>query len=321
MDLRIEHAELILRGYKNYLAQTGRAETTIKSYGDRVKAYLAWVKLEGIADLSQVDKQVMTQYREYLFYRTNPVLCLKSQSMWLVCVRGFFRYLEKAGLILYNPTSHIELPKLPQQLARAVLGEAQMKKLLNAPDVDTALGLRDRAMLEVLYSSGIRNSELRALRVYDVNLEDGTLRIEHGKGDKARVVPLGSVAAHYVREYLDHSRPKLFIKGRRSLPRPQTDILFVSCFGKKMDPTAPSYIVQKYLAGAGIKEQIGVHALRHTCATHLLKHGADVRCIQELLGHTSLDTTQKYLKIEITDLKRVHARTHPREKGMVSDAG
>ena len=314
MDLSLTKKELILAGYDASLGQRGRADRTRDSYRKIVERFFGWLEKEGITELGQADKTLMTRYREYLFHRTNPCLSLKTQSMHLVCLRGFFRYLEKSNQLLSNPTMHWELPKVPDSLPRVILSEPQIKKLLAVPELDTALGLRDRAIMELLYASGIRNTELRNLRLYDLDFESGTIRIEHGKGDKTRVVPMGSIAGHYLREYLNAARPKLFTKGRKHLPRAQNDVVFVSFFGRKISAGSLVHLIQKYLEAAGIKERIGAHTFRHSCATHLLRHGAPLRVLQELLGHTSLDTTQKYLRVEIIDLKKVHAKTHPREQ-------
>jgi integrase/recombinase XerD len=183
-----------------------------------------------------------------------------------------------------------------------------MQKVLRAPDLSTHMGLRNRTILEVLYSTGMRSSELRNLKTEDINMSDGWITIRYGKGGKDRVVPIGKAAAHFLQLYLDKTRPVLARDKKH-------DICFVTQYG-----TAPlSYeslnqIVQKTARAAGIRRIITPHALRHTCATLMLRGRADIRHIQELLGHSSLSSTQIYTRVEIGDLKKVHTKCHPREK-------
>jgi integrase/recombinase XerD len=225
-------------------------------------------------------------------------------------VRSFFRYLVKSDVLLYDPAASLELPKRKGILPRSVLSKKEMARLLAAPDATTPLGLRDRAMLEVLYSTGIRNAELRALQLYDLDLDRGLLRINDGKNAKDRVVPLGEVACAFLREYLAEARPKLLsVRGGAGEAK-----VFLSKNGRPLLPLGVIVPIHKHAKAAGIERPVTPHTLRHTFATHLLAGRADIRHIQAMLGHTSVATTQIYTRVEVTDLKAVHHRCHPREK-------
>ena len=188
------------------------------------------------------------------------------------------------------------------------MSKKEILKILNQPDPDNVLGLRDKAILELLYSTGIRNQELRNLCIYDIDIANNYLRVTRGKGKKDRVIPLGEIAATYVEEYLNHSRPKL-------LNKKETNILFLTKHGRAMKNNGLIETIKKYAVKAKLEKHITPHSFRHTCATHLLKNNASLRHIQELLGHASIESTQIYTRVDISDLKRAHKRYHPRERG------
>ena len=212
---------------------------------------------------------------------------------------------------LYDPTSHIEIKDPPRKRVREVLTEKEMIKILNAPNPENTIGLRGKAMLELYYSCGIRNTKSRTLLTTDIDLENRLVRIRNPKGGGDETVPMGKVAALYIEEYLRYSRPKL-LKNELEMT------LFLSKSGKPLDDSMPSHIVQKYARIAGLKRKADAHTIRHTCGTHLHNHGADIRCIQELLRHKWLDTTQIYVQVKAERFKKVLAKTHPRERGIVS---
>jgi len=307
MSANFEKIPLTLGKYELYLESRGFSHRTIRQYKGCVALLIEHLKKEGITDLMEVDKYHLRGYQDYLYNDTE--LTLSSQGARLCGVISFFKYLDKAGLILYNPASSIELPRIKDQLPRKILTEREIKKLLSAPDIDTALGLRDRAILEVFYSTGIRNTELRNLELYDIDFERKEIHIRDGKGGKDRNLPIGEIALIYIKEYTETVRPK-YLKDKES------NILFLSHNGRKLTDDIVPWIVQKYAKRAGLDEKIGAHTIRHSFATHLLKRGAPIRYIQEMLGHTSLDTTQRYTRVEIQDLKKVHRKTHPRERGI-----
>ena len=210
-----------------------------------------------------------------------------------------------------DPSAEIRLPRPGRRLPRNVLTVGEARKLLDQPNVDKPLGLRDKAILELLYSTGVRNGELRRLTVRDVDVERQEVRVINGKGRKDRVVPLGSLAAVYVTRYIEDARPGFVAK--RGEP---VDFLFTRRTGRPLLPQDVEKTVIKYARAAGLKKSVTPHGLRHTCATHMLKGRAGIRHIQEQMGHKSLATTQIYTHVEIADLKREHHRCHPRERAL-----
>jgi integrase/recombinase XerD len=225
-----------------------------------------------------------------------------------VPVKSFFRYLLKTNQILYDPTIDIELPPRKKNLPKDIMTKSEVFRVLNQPNPDTALGLRDKAILELLYSTGIRNQELRNLTIYDVDTVNNEVRINQGKGNKDRVIPLGEIASNYIEEYVRYARQKL-------LKDKENKVLFITKNGFKINHANLIWLVNKYVQRAKIKKHITPHSFRHTCATHLLKNKASLRHIQELLGHASIETTQIYTQVELSDLKKAHKKYHPREKG------
>ena len=291
--------------YVEYLKARGYSSETVKSYRHNLKIFEKYLKEGEFTELNEINREVVFRYQMYL---TNhqPVISLFMQRSCLLVVKSFTRYLVKAGRMLFNPASEIELPRLRKKLPKGILSVKEVKRLLKQPDVKTVLGIRDRAILEVLYSGGMRNKELRGLKINDVDLKEGTLRIDDGKGGKDRIIPLGKKAGEYLEQYLQTARGKL--TGHSG-----DQIVFMGRKKRGLSSEAVSDMVGKYARQAGFKNPVTPHTLRHTCATHMLKNRAGLRHIQVLLGHKCLETTQKYTQVEISDLKRVHAKYHPRE--------
>ena len=227
----------------------------------------------------------------------------RSSARWLSCVKGFYRHMVHKSRLVSDPSIHLEHPKLGRQLPGS-LSEAQVRALLAAPDVATTLGLRDRAMLELLYACGLRITELVSLRVSAVNLRQGVVRIV-GKGDKERLVPVGQEAMQWITRFLAEGRDGL-LKGRDCVA------LFPSQRAKTMTRQTFWHAVKRYAILAGIDRPISPHTLRHAFATHLLNHGADLRAVQMMLGHADLSTTQIYTHIAQARLKELHTTHHPR---------
>ncbi len=302
---------LYIKKHADYLNHKGYSDRTVREYTGYIKHFASWI-MEMSRKLlpKDVTKDDIYDFQAHLFnYKTknNTHLVLATQGKRLRAIKSFFRFLSKRDLILYDPTTGIEMPKEERGLPRGILSKSEVKRLLVRPDTTTLLGLRDRAMLELFYSTGIRLSELINARVIDLDIERGTLRVK-GKFKKERIVPVGGIAKKYLLHYIEYARPKL-IRDKRI-----TNI-FISKKGRMLEKTIINSTVRRYVRGAGIrKKNINCHALRHSCATHMLEAGADIRYIQELLGHKSLETTQIYTKVAIKGLKRVHLKTHPREK-------
>ncbi|HWT28869.1 MAG TPA: site-specific tyrosine recombinase XerD, partial [Methylophilaceae bacterium] len=215
----------------------------------------------------------------------------------------FFRYCMREGNVSADPTEQIDSPKLPRALPKS-LNEEEVEALLKAPAIDEPLGLRDRAMLEILYAGGLRVSELVGLKVTEVSLSEGVIRVT-GKGSKTRLVPMGELAVEWTARYLKESRPEI-------LQKRLSDSLFVTQRGSAMTRQAFWYLIKRYALLAGIHKPLSPHTLRHAFATHLLNHGADLRVVQMLLGHADISTTQIYTHVARERLKQLHSLHHPR---------
>ena len=225
-----------------------------------------------------------------------------SSARWLSCIKGFYRHNLEIGRIPTDPAAHLEHPKLGRPLPSS-LDEAQVEELLRAPDACTAVGLRDRAMLELLYATGLRVSELVSLQAESLNLRQGVIRVT-GKGGKERLVPVGQEALAWVARFV--------LEGRTNLGGEGTKALFPSNRGRVMTRQTFWHAVKRYAAAAGIEQNLSPHGLRHAFATHLLNHGADLRAVQMMLGHADLSTTQIYTHVAQARLKSLHQAHHPR---------
>lgn len=297
--------------YLGHLKRRGYARRSQDTYSQVLRRFLGFLAGQGIEVVGQIDRQTITDYQARLYTHIKPdgrPWSLKTQSMHLTVINGFLRFLVKEGALLLNPADGLEFPQFgPRNPPRNVPTPEEVEALLAAPDTRTYLGIRDRAILEVLYSTGIRIGELIHLKIYDVDLVRGLVTITAGKGGKDRVAPLGTQAVEAVKAYLENVRPRY----RRST---QTSVLFLSWRGRPMFRSSVGLFIHRYTKAAKIERKITPHSLRHACATHMLQGEASIRHIQELLGHKQLSTTQLYTRVIIDDLKAVHKRTHPRER-------
>lgn len=305
MDKLNLHAEQ----FYEYLKIRNYREHTIKSYKSGMLKFLEFIQSEELRSLDEITQEVIYDFQATLYHHEDEkgkAYAIKTQSAALTVVKSFFKYLYDSGRISYNPAATIKMPRQRHPLPYVPTVE-EISKLLASVDTTTPMGFRDRTIMEVLYGTGIRAQELCALCLYDVKLSGRELHIREGKGGKGRIVPLTEIAASYMREYLTAARPKLLQDG-------SVQEVFLSKNGKKLLKTDMTAMIKKYRDLAGIEGKLSPHSLRHACATHLLKNGCDIRYIQQLLGHASLSTTQVYTKVEISDLKAVHERCHPRER-------
>jgi integrase/recombinase XerD len=227
-----------------------------------------------------------------------------TQQNHLCVIKHCFRWLTRQNAILHNPASELEMPRMEKRLPPVALTTEEVARLCAVPDTNDPLGVRDRAILEVFYSTGLRRAELCTLELDDYSVARGTLRVRHGKGKKDRVVPIGGQAAHWVERYLNETRPRLSLDTHERA-------LFLSSYGKAFHPDSLTGSVSQWLKQAAIAKPGSCHLLRHACATHMLEGGADIRYIQQLLGHENLDTTAIYTEVSIKQLIEVHARCHP----------
>jgi len=292
--------------FKQHLAVLNRSPATIEAYTDHTRAFL-----KSAGDIKQITRRHIEDYIANLYdYKTiagKPykigTICLKVRS-----VKRFFEFLEKANIIFINPAECITEPKKEKGRIKTTLTRKEANKILDQPNLGTLPGIRDRAILEVFYSTGIRLNEMCALTIYDADLTGGMLRINKGKGSKDRVVPLGKHAVRFLREYITKVRPKLTIKNRTCRH------LFVNRYGGTISDQVAIVMVRRYVRKAKIKKQVTAHTFRHTFATVLIKNGADIAAVQKMMGHSNIKTTQGYLRSLGVDIKAVHQKTHPREK-------
>ncbi len=271
-----------------------------------LRKFTAWCGERGITRPKDVSRRVLERYQQWIYaYRTpeGRPYKMSTQANHLTHVCGLFRWLTKQRLLVINPASELELPKKERHLPHHVLTASKMKQVLSQPDLTKPVGLRDRAILETFYVTGIRRQELANLKVYDLYMEQETLIVRQGKGMKDRVVPIGKSALQWISLYLQTGRP--FLIGDID-----EGLLFVSKSGRPLSIEYLSTLARKYLKAAGIKAG-ACHLFRHTAATLMLENGADIRYIQQMLGHAKLETTQIYTEVSIKALKDVHRRTHP----------
>ena len=274
---------------------TGLSENTLAAYR-RDLAALESSLGKALLDATAADLMAVMASRYDQGYRTA------SSARWLSCIKGFYRRSLEKGRISTDPAAHLEYPKLGRPLPSS-LSESQVEELLRAPDVNTVVGLRDRAMLELLYATGLRVSELVNLEVGSLNLRQGVIRVI-GKGGKERLVPVGQEALAWVARFA--------AEGRAALGGEGTKALFPSNRGRAMARQTFWHAVKRYAAKAGIGQDLSPHGLRHAFATHLLNHGADLRAVQMMLGHADLSTTQIYTHVAQARLKSLHQEHHPR---------
>jgi len=284
------------------------SERTVRNHRVCLGYFIAWCEERSVTLPTEVTKPILERYQHYLFHyrndRSGKPLSFRSQNARLSPVRGFFRWLTQYNHILYNPASELVLPKTEKHLPRHVLSSKEAEQVINLPDATTVLGIRDRAVLEVLYSTGIRRGEIVRLGIYDIESERGTLMIRQGKNRKDRTVPIGERALAWCEKYLYESRPQLLVD-------PNDPTLFLTRQGNPFKPKRMSALVHKYVEDAGLGKEGSCHLFRHTMATLMLENGADIRYIQAILGHENLDTTKVYTQVSIRKLKEVHTNTHP----------
>ena len=280
--------------------EDGLAKASLSSYRSDLVHLSNWLNEQKLASLCEVDALALMNFIAVL----SKTLRASSQARYISTFRRFYRHLLARGRISADPTLRIAMPIKPSRLPM-VLSEAQVEALLAAPQTNTTLGQRDRAMLETLYATGLRVSELVGLKVHEVSFDMGVVRV-FGKGSKERLVPLGEVAIDWMRRYLAEARPAL-------LDRRQSNDLFVTARGAAMTRQAFWQMIKRYAERAGMDPgRLSPHVMRHAFATHLLNHGADLRVVQLLLGHSDISTTQIYTHIARERLKSLHAAHHPR---------
>ncbi|MEW5922060.1 MAG: site-specific tyrosine recombinase XerD [Bacillota bacterium] len=293
--------ERLLQDFIYYLSvEKGLSANTLDSYGRDLKKYLNYLQQRGITSLEETDREEIARF---LAQQQEKGLAPTSVTRCLAAIRSFYQFLLKEQLIEANPAKELETPRTEKVLPQ-VLSCNEVELLLEQPESGKTTGLRDKAMLEMLYATGIRVSELTSLDINDINIKMGFLRCE-GKGSKERMIPLGSAAIKSLQDYLKHSRGTM-IKNK------DEKALFLNQQGKRLTRQGFWKILKKYSRKAGINGEITPHTLRHSFATHLLENGADLRSVQEMLGHADISTTQIYTHLTRQKIREIYNQTHPR---------
>ena len=291
------NAKLIDQFIDFYWLTTGASKNTLSAYRSDLKIFSQWLNE---TSLIEVNKKLI---QDYFLYRQSTHISSSTQSRVLTCLHSFYQFLLDNNLINTDPTEQLSYPKLEKKLP-VFLNIQEVEKLLEAPNISSLFGQRDRAMLELLYSCGLRVSELINLSYHNINIKEEFIRI-HGKGNKERILPMGEIAIDYLTAYELNSRPIL-------LKNDQSDSYFLSNRGKAMSRQNFFYIIKAYATQAGIDKPLSPHSLRHAFATHLVQKGADLRSVQLMLGHSDISSTQLYTHIQNAQLKAQHEKHHPR---------
>lgn len=299
-----------LRAYQNAFLEwtvvTGLSEQTAKIRKQALDGFILWCDERSLQQPQDITRPILQRYQSHLYhYRKSngQPLSFNTQATRLHPIVAFFKWLARDNHILHNPASDLVLPKPPRQLPKHLMSVAEIDSILNQADIATPSGIRNRAILETLYSSGIRRAELIHLSLYDIDTERGTLMVRLGKGRKDRLIPIGARACAWVTRYVQEVRPQF-------APAQEQQHLFITDYGEAFEKNRLSDMVKLHMKYAGFASG-GCHAFRHAMATHMLENGADIRYIQAILGHAELSTTQIYTHVAIGKLKAVHALTHP----------
>ena len=306
--------EVWIRRFEDDLLMRGFSPRTIEGYLRELTRLLAFLSERGITKVSEVTKDCLAAYRTHLYYRTHrgKRAGLAAQANKLSAVKAFFHFLVRSDYLLVDPSKELTLPRTLKKLPSQLVTETEVERLLQTPDIALPLGLRDRAILELLYATAIRNKELLELEIDHVDLARGELFVARGKGNKSRRLPVGEEALAWVETYL--------LKVRPGIARSDSGkTLFLSYRGRMLDRANLAALVRRHVKACGLEKRVTPHVLRHACVTHMLKRGASVRHAQLILGHTGLHSTQHYLRLEISDLHRALRQFHPREQGFAQD--
>jgi len=312
-----ENLSSLIEAFRRWMALRGFSESSQAHYRQQLKLLFRLLEEKDVIEgdeihLSAITPQVVAEYQAYLYDYISPKTCAKlnpnSQLGMLAILITFCRFLVSTHRLAKDPCQDLRLPRQRKSLPKDLLTTDEVRRLLSIPDTHTVVGFRDRVILEIFWATGMRIGELLSLAVQDIDFKEGLATIRQGKGGKDRVVPLGKGALGWISEYIERVRPLVV----RSMG--ESNLLFVGRGGKHLDKTGVHAKLKVYRKRARLKKNLFSHLFRHTLATEMLRRGADLRHIQELLGHRRLRTTQRYTHIVKTDLKKVHGRTHPREK-------
>jgi integrase/recombinase XerD len=298
---------VLIAEYCEQAAVHGFSRHTVKMKRSCLSTLARWLAERGVGRPAEVTKPMLDAYQRALFHRrkaSGGPLSFSTQALHLGAARSFFEWLLGANRILADPAASLRPPRQSRRLPRAVLSATEVERIMALPDLATPLGLRDRAMLELLYATGVRRAELAGLAVFDVDLERRALMVREGKGRKDRMIPTGERAAVWCERYLEEARPELAAE-------PDNGALFLTVTGLKIHIENLSRLIASYVRDSGIGKPGSCHLFRHTMATLMLEGGADIRYVQQMLGHADISSTQIYTRVSLRKLEAVHAATHP----------
>jgi integrase/recombinase XerD len=307
-----------MQRYLTFLEVRSFSIHTVHGREANLRAFIIWCDERSLTRPQQLDRSTLESYQRYLFYyrkANGDPLSANSQRQRLFPIRLWLAWLVKQGHLLISPATDLELPHIGRRLPRAILTAREAEAVLAQPDLKTPVGLRDRAILETLYSTGIRRMEVAGLQLQDLDFERGTVMIRQGKGKKDRLIPIGERALAWIAAYQERVRGQL-VYGMRDCGR-----LFLTIQGQQLRLQQLTRIAEDYVAKAAIGKQGACHLWRHTMATLLLENGADIRFIQAMLGHASLSTTQIYTQVSVGQLKAIHTALHPARLPKAAEAG
>ena len=300
-----------------WLEERNTSRHTLKHWELYLRYFVSWCDERGLTRPGEITRPILERYQRHLFLKrkkNGAPLSATTQASRVTPIRKWFRWLTRNNRVLYNPAADLDLPKVEERLPKHVLTIEEVERVLSLPDTTTALGVRDRAMLETLYSTGIRRMEIIGLQQRDVDYERGTLMVRQGKGKKDRMIPIGDRALAWVGRYRDEVRPELAIAG-------DDGTLFLTVTGQALSDNRMTQMVRNHVRAAGLGNIGSCHLFRHAMATQMLENGADVRFIQAMLGHADIKTTQVYTRVSIRALKDIHSATHPARLGRSGSRG
>jgi integrase/recombinase XerD len=301
--------QALMHDHLHALEVQNYSKYTVQGREGHIGFFLAWLQERGITEAIDVTRPVLERYQRYLFhYRkaNGEPLSFRSQHARLVPLRVWFRWMTRQNFILHNPASEIDLPRLGRSLPKHLLSAAEVERVMTLCEIEEPIGLRDRAILEVIYSTGMRRLEIVRLKLYDLSFDRGLVLVNEGKGSKDRYVPLGARAIGWVRKYIEEARPQLAAE-------PDDFTVFLTNQGEPFSRDHLTAVVKGRIADAKTGKGGACHLLRHTMATLMHENGADIRHIQAILGHEDIRTTQIYTQVAIRALQQIHAATHPAE--------
>jgi integrase/recombinase XerD len=302
---------VMLARYLEWMRTKNYSENTVQGFHGMLARFIVWAEERSVVRPNEVTKPIMERYQRYLYHLRKPngdPLSFKTQACCLTAMRSWFKWLSRNNHVLYNPCSDLDMPRLGRRLPKHVLTVNEAEQIIAIPDLNTNAGLRDRAILETLYSTGIRRMEIINLSLYDVDYDRGTIMVREGKGQKDRMVPIGERALAWIERYVNEVRPLL------ESGDTEGHTLFLTDLGKQFRDDQMTAQVRHYVDAADVGKRGACHLWRHTAATVMHDNGADIRFIQAFLGHARLQTTEIYTQVSIRQLKAIHLACHPASK-------